>query len=78
MHVIQKPSSKLTAVLVHHLRTHSHTRACPGPTLQGWARFTTGAFSCRQVEGNHLWPLDREAKRAWLEAIAVELGRLAQ
>ena len=37
---------------------------------QGWSKFTTGAFSLSRVEGNHLWPLDKEPKGAWLAAIA--------
>lgn len=41
---------------------------------QGWARFTTGAFRCEAVEGSHLWPLEKEAKRKWLQAIAEQLA----
>lgn len=48
----------------------------PGPLLQGWSKFTASAFRCLRVEGNHLWPLDKEAKRGWLEVIAGELGEL--
>lgn len=44
--------------------------------VQGWRAFTTGAFSCSMVPGNHLWPLDKEAKRLWLEAVAAELPRM--
>jgi hypothetical protein len=28
--------------------------------------------------GNHLWPLDREHKQAWLTAIVQELGRVLE
>ena len=40
----------------------------------GWQRFTTGAFSCAAVEGNHLWPLDKAAKMTWLQAIVTQLS----
>jgi hypothetical protein len=43
---------------------------------QGWRRFTTGPFTCSVVEGNHLWPLQKEAKAAWLTEIVEHLNRL--
>lgn len=49
-------------------------RSCACP--QGWRAFTTGAFKCSMVPGNHLWPLDKESKRLWLEAVAAELPGL--
>ena len=42
--------------------------------VAGWQRFTTGAFSCAAVEGNHLWPLDKAAKMTWLQAIVTQLS----
>ena len=42
--------------------------------VAGWQRFTTGAFSCAAVEGNHLWPLDKAAKTTWLQAIVAQLS----
>eukprot|EP00887_Chlorella_sp_A99_P001583 scaffold8.g1583.t1 len=44
--------------------------------VRGWARFTRGAFQCHRVDGNHLWPQDRQAKAAWLAAVAKQLGSL--
>lgn len=41
--------------------------------LQGWSRFTSGSFSIQQVQGNHLWPLEKEAKQAWLEWVVHRL-----
>jgi hypothetical protein len=41
--------------------------------VRGWQRFTTGAFECLQVQGHHLWPLDKEPKAAWLGMIAERL-----
>ena len=37
--------------------------------MQGWRHFTTGAFSCDPINGNHLWPLDKAAKLQWLQRI---------
>lgn len=46
--------------------------------VQGWQRFTSsGDFACCEVGGNHLWPLDKDAKRCWLEAIVGELKQTA-
>lgn len=44
--------------------------------LQGWRSFTTGRFECDAINGNHLWPLQPDAKRAWLSAIAQALEAL--
>lgn len=44
--------------------------------VHGWARFTSGAFGCRRMEGHHLWPLQRGPKLAWLQAIADGLTAL--
>ncbi len=44
--------------------------------VQGWKQFSSGPFKCLRVEGNHLWPLDKEAKSTWLQTIANELARL--
>ena len=45
--------------------------------VRGWARFTSGAFACRRMEGHHLWPLQHGPKTAWLQAIADGLTALA-
>lgn len=42
--------------------------------VREWERFTKGAFKCEAIEGNHLWPLDKIAKAAWLEEVVTELG----
>ena len=39
----------------------------------GWQHFTTGQFSCAAIDGNHLWPLDKDAKKVWLQHIVDEL-----
>lgn len=41
--------------------------------VQGWQRFTTGAFSCDRIDGNHLWPLDKAPKLQWLQSIVVKM-----
>ncbi len=46
------------------------------PLLQAWSRFSSGPFRCQQVEGHHLWPLDKDSKSAWLGHIARELQSL--
>ena len=53
----------------------SHTPTHP-PTAQGWARFTTGPFQLLEVEGHHLWPLEKGSKAAWLQVIADQLDQL--
>lgn len=40
---------------------------------QGWQRFTTGPFSCIEIEGNHLWPMEKGPKAVWLKAITDRL-----
>jgi medium-chain acyl-[acyl-carrier-protein] hydrolase len=42
--------------------------------VRGWARLAGGRFSAEAVDGNHLWPLERGAKAAWLARVAAELG----
>jgi surfactin synthase thioesterase subunit len=34
-----------------------------------WAQFTTKTFQIEKIKGNHLWPLDKNAKSVWLESI---------
>lgn len=46
--------------------------------VEGWTRFTTGKFQISQIEGHHLWPLDRDAKRVWQEAIVKELADISK
>jgi len=45
--------------------------------VKGWARFTTGAFECLEIDGHHLWPLVKESKIAWLNAIVDKVLKLA-
>lgn len=49
---------------------------CSLPATQGWSRFTTSAFELHQVEGHHLWPLEKGSKAAWLAVIAEQLAAL--
>ncbi|KAL6762042.1 Alpha/Beta hydrolase protein [Haematococcus lacustris] len=44
--------------------------------VRAWGRFTTGPFSASQAAGNHLWPLQKEHKAAWLSAIVENLRKL--
>ena len=46
--------------------------------MQGWQRFTTGRFKCAEIDGNHLWPLNKDAKKAWLEQAVEELRAVVQ
>ena len=41
--------------------------------VDGWQLFTTGSFEAVQIEGHHLWPLDKEAKVSWLSHICQRL-----
>ncbi|KAL4451499.1 hypothetical protein ABPG75_007161 [Micractinium tetrahymenae] len=45
--------------------------------VQGWARFTSGPFQLLEVEGHHLWPLEKASKAAWLGVVAEQLAALA-
>ncbi|GMH38250.1 hypothetical protein BSKO_06134 [Bryopsis sp. KO-2023] len=45
--------------------------------VEGWEKFGSEGFECIGVEGNHLWPLDKEAKLVWLSAIVERLENLA-
>lgn len=40
----------------------------------GWERFTKGGFECVEIQGNHLFPLDKEPKTVWLQHIADRLS----
>ncbi|KAG1660251.1 hypothetical protein FOA52_007648 [Chlamydomonas sp. UWO 241] len=44
--------------------------------IRGWGRFTTAGFSCTPVDGGHLWPLDKDAKAAWLTSVVERLEGL--
>ncbi len=48
----------------------------PALSVQGWSRFTSGHFQLMEVEGHHLWPLDKASKAAWLGVIAQQLAAL--
>lgn len=41
--------------------------------VKGWRQFTRGDFECHAIDGNHLWPLDKASKTAWLQHIARKL-----
>lgn len=55
---------------------HSLSGACPTLSFQEWQRFTSGPFSCTRIEGNHLWPLQKEAKAVWLSKVVEGLRKL--
>jgi len=42
--------------------------------VSGWSRFTTGSFACEPIEGHHLFPQIKEAKKLWLEKAAQVIG----
>lgn len=44
--------------------------------VAGWQRFTTAVFAVTQIEGNHLWPLNKVAKTDWLSKITAKLQEL--
>jgi surfactin synthase thioesterase subunit len=50
--------------------------------VKGWEKFlgegAGGRFELRMIDGNHLWPLDKEAKAEWLQHIVVELEKMGQ
>ena len=52
-----------------------HDRRITRDMVARWQRFTRGAFSLRYIDGHHLFPLDREGKRQWLDAIVVAIQR---
>ena len=44
--------------------------------VEGWQLFTNGSFEAIQIEGHHLWPLNKEAKVSWLSHICQRLHSL--
>lgn len=85
------PADGAASVLSCPLTVFAGTRdgRCPASALCGWARFAgkkgsasadsgLPAFELVNVEGPHLWPLDKAAKPGWMRAIleraATELG----
>ena len=70
------PCSCGHAALLIALRANPAPFPSPACDEQGWSRFTTGAFELRQVEGHHLWPLEKGSKAAWLGVIAEQLAQL--
>ena len=54
----------------------SRDRKISADMVAGWRRFTSAAFSQHEIEGHHLWPLDKAAKREWLSRIVAELEAL--
>ena len=55
----------------------SQDRRITADMVRGWQRFTTAGFECLSVEGHHLWPLDKQAKTAWLGMIVERLNALS-
>ena len=47
----------------------SKDRKITKPMVSGWRKFTTGSFQLIEIQGNHLWPLMKEAKQQWLASI---------
>eukprot|EP00798_Chlamydomonas_sp_ICE-L_P020966 gene20966-27821_t len=43
--------------------------------VEEWGRFTCGAFSCTEIDGGHLWPLEKDAKKQWLSQIGPVAAR---
>lgn len=45
--------------------------------VQGWSRFTKSEFTCTEILGDHLWPINNaEAKTAWLTHITEGLTKI--
>ena len=51
----------------------SRDRRITAEMVHGWQRYTTAACECLEVDGHHLWPLDKAAKTAWLGMIVERL-----
>lgn len=43
--------------------------------MQAWERLTTGVFEVHRIEGNHLWPMEKDGKFDWQEIITDTLDR---
>ena len=41
--------------------------------VEGWQKFTTGAFRLKEIDGHHLWPLQPASKTNWLQEIVDDL-----
>lgn len=37
--------------------------------VEGWRAFTTADFSLEQIQGNHLFVYDADARDAWFESV---------
>lgn len=37
--------------------------------VEGWRAFTTAEFSIEQIQGNHLFVYDADARDSWFESI---------
>ncbi|MEW5298136.1 MAG: hypothetical protein WDW36_001289 [Sanguina aurantia] len=53
-----------------------HDRRVTEQMVRAWGRFSTGSFDCREIDGNHLWPLSSVPKMVWLQQVVKELGAL--
>ena len=54
----------------------SRDRRISRAMVEGWAAHTSGSFELTEVEGHHLWPLDRQAKARWLQHIVRDCQHL--
>ncbi|KAK9813306.1 hypothetical protein WJX72_012248 [[Myrmecia] bisecta] len=54
----------------------SRDRRITASMVSGWQTYTSGPFTSQQIDGHHLWPLDKAAKLVWLTVIAKELSEL--
>eukprot|EP00877_Chromochloris_zofingiensis_P014233 jgi/Chrzof1/9063/Cz03g34210.t1 len=43
--------------------------------VKAWERLTTGVFEVHRIEGNHLWPMEKDGKFDWQEIITDTLDR---
>lgn len=44
--------------------------------VMGWSAFTSKTFQLDAIDGNHLWPLDKASKVAWLQRIVDDVQKI--
>jgi len=58
----------------------THDKKIAQSMVQGWQRFTTQAFECNEIPGNHLYIMgidaQKEAKLKWYDIVVAQLGKL--
>jgi surfactin synthase thioesterase subunit len=69
---IDKPNFEWSLTTFHATRDQMITREM----VEGWETHTNGAFELLSIDGHHLFPLQKEQKRTWLEAIVARLEKL--